>query len=161
MIGHLQSNKARDGVHLFEMIQSVDSVGLAQEIDKWADKLAKTLPVLLEVNLAGEASKFGFKPDQLLSELQSINALRRVEIHGLMTMAPWSPESEKARPIFRRLRELKEACEKILNAPLAHLSMGMSGDFEVAIEEGATIIRLGTILFGPRSSPKLTPGERE
>lgn len=150
MIGHLQSNKCRDAVQLFEMIQSVDSVSLAQEINKCADKFAKTMPVLLEVNVAGEASKFGFKPEQLLADLQAINALRRLEIHGLMTMAPWSPEPEKVRPVFRRLRELKTECEQILSAPLAHLSMGMSGDFEVAIEEGATMVRLGTILFGPR-----------
>ena len=150
MIGLLQSNKARDAVHLFEMIHSLDSLPLAQELNKSADKLAKTVPVLLEVNAAGEASKFGFKPEQLLAELEAINALRRVEVQGLMTMAPWSPEAEKVRPVFRRLRELKEECEKILTAPLLHLSMGMSGDFEVAIEEGATLVRLGTILFGSR-----------
>jgi pyridoxal phosphate enzyme (YggS family) len=156
MIGHLQSNKSRDAVQLFEMIHSVDGVGLAQEIDKCGDKLAKTMPVLLEVNVAGEGSKFGFKLDQLLADLPALNKLRRLEIHGLMTMAPWSPEPEKVRPVFRRLRELKEACEKTLGAPLAHLSMGMSGDFEVAIEEGATIVRLGTILFGPRAAAKPT-----
>lgn len=158
MIGHLQSNKSRDAVQLFEMIHSVDSAGLAQEIDKSGDKLAKTMPVLLEVNVAGEGSKFGFKPDQLLADLPALNKLRRVEIHGLMTMAPWSPEPEKVRPVFRRLRELKEDCEKALGAPLAHLSMGMSGDFEVAIEEGATLVRLGTILFGPRNSAKPATG---
>jgi len=154
MIGHLQSSKSRDAVQLFEMIHSVDSLGLTQEIDKWGEKLAKTMPVLLEVNIAGEGSKFGFKAEQLLSDLPAMNKLRRVEIHGLMTMAPWSAEPEKARPVFRRLRELKEACEKILDAPLSHLSMGMSGDFEVAIEEGATIVRLGTVLFGPRPTAK-------
>ena len=151
MIGHLQSNKARDAVHWFEMIQSVDSLALAEEINKWADKCAKTLPILLEVNIAGEASKFGYKPDQLLHDLEAINRLRRVEIHGLMTMAPWTPDPEKARPVFRRLRELKVECEQILGAPLPLLSMGMSGDFEIAIEEGATMVRLGTMLFGPRS----------
>ena len=151
MIGHLQSNKSRDAVHWFEMIQSVDSLALAQEINKWADKHAKNMPILLEVNIAGEASKFGYEPGQLLLELEAINRLRRVEVHGLMTMAPWTPDPEKVRPAFRRLRELKEACEQTLGAPLPHLSMGMSGDFEVAIEEGATMVRLGTILFGPRS----------
>ena len=155
MIGHLQSNKARDAVHLFEMIHSVDSLPLAQELNKSADKLAKTIPVLLEVNVAGEASKFGFKPEQLLAELEAMNSLRRVEIRGLMTLAPWSPEAEKVRPVFRRLRELKEACEKILTAPLPHLSMGMSSDFEVAIEEGATLVRLGTVLFGSRPPANL------
>ena len=151
MVGHLQSNKARDAVHFFEMIQSVDSLTLAGEIDKWADKSAKTMPLLLEVNVAGEASKFGYRPEQLLAELRQINALRKVEIHGLMTLAPWTPEPEKVRPIFRRLREVKTECEQILGAPLPHLSMGMSGDFEVAIEEGATIIRVGTALFDERS----------
>lgn len=150
MIGHLQTNKCRDAVHFFELIQSVDSLALAQEIHKWADKAAKTLPVLLEVNLAGDAAKFGFRPDRLLAELESINALSRIEIQGLMTMAPWTPDPEKARPIFRQLRELKERCEQALGASLLHLSMGMTGDFEAAIEEGATMVRIGTALFGSR-----------
>lgn len=151
-IGHLQSNKCRDAVELFEMIQSVDSLPLAQEINKRAEQAAKIMPILLEVNVAGEASKFGYRPEQLSAELPEINALPRIEIHGLMTVPPWSDEPEKARPHFRRLRELKLECEQILGAPLPHLSMGMSGDFEVAIEEGATMIRLGTVLFGPRSA---------
>ena len=151
MIGHLQSNKCRDAVHFFEMIESVDSLALACEIDKWADKAAKTMPVLLEVNIAGEASKFGYPPELLLAELEQVNALKKIEIHGLMTIAPWTLEPEKSRPIFRKLRELKERCEAKLGAPLPHLSMGMSGDFEVAIEEGATLVRVGTALFGPRA----------
>lgn len=153
MIGHLQSNKCRDAVALFEMIQSVDSPALAEEINKWAEKSGKTMPILLEVNLAGEASKFGFSAESALAALPAINRLPRIEIHGLMTIAPWSPEPEKVRPIFRRLRELKERCESALGAPLPQLSMGMSGDFEIAIEEGATLVRIGTSLFGPR--PKL------
>jgi hypothetical protein len=156
MIGHLQSNKCRDAVHFFEMIHSVDSLALAQELNKWADKSAKTMPVLMEVNLAGESTKFGYKPPALLADLPPINALRRLEIHGLMTMAPFATDPEKVRPIFRRLRELKGQCEQLLGAPLAHLSMGMSGDFEVAIEEGATIIRVGSALFGPRPGAKTT-----
>jgi hypothetical protein len=124
LIGHLQSNNA-----------------------------AKDMPVLLEVNVAGEGSKYGFNPAELLDVLEPINDLPRLEIHGLMTLAPWVPEAEKVRPIFQRLRELKEACEQKLGAPLQHLSMGMSGDFEVAIEEGATIVRIGTALFGPRPRP--------
>jgi PLP dependent protein len=154
MIGHLQSNKCRDAAHLFEMIQSIDSLALAEELNKWADKIGKTMPVLLEVNVAGEASKFGFKPEAVLEQLGSINALPRLEVHGLMTIAPWTPEPEKVRPAFTRLRELKSACEQKLGAPLPHLSMGMSGDFEVAIEEGATIVRIGTALFGPRPKPE-------
>src|SRR5579872_99525 len=154
MIGHLQSNKCRDAVQLFEMIQSVDSLALAREIDKWADKSAKTMPILLEVNVAGESSKFGYPPAQLLADLPEINALQKIEIHGLMTVAPWAAEAEKVRPVFRKLRELKEQCEQILGAPLPHMSMGMSGDFTVAIEEGATLIRIGTALFGPRARAK-------
>jgi PLP dependent protein len=152
-IGHLQSNKCRDAVELFEMIQSVDSLGLAQEISMRAEQAAKRMPVLLEVNVAGEASKFGHKPEKLLAELKEINSLPRIEIQGLMTVPPWTLEPEKARPHFRRLRELKAECEQILGAPLPHLSMGMSGDFEIAIEEGATIVRIGTALFGPRPKP--------
>jgi hypothetical protein len=159
MIGHLQSNKARDAVHFFEMIQSVDSLALAGEIDKLAGRGAKTMPVMLEVNVAGESSKFGFKPAQLLAELNAINALNKIEIHGLMTIAPWTPEPEKVRPIFRRLRELKTECEGILGAPLPHLSMGMSGDFEIAIEEGSTLVRIGTALFGARARSKPVPQE--
>lgn len=154
MIGHLQSNKCRDAVALFEMIQSVDSPILAAELNKWSEKAARTLPILLEVNVAGESSKFGFNPESVLAALPEINQLPRLEIHGLMTIAPWAPDPEKARPVFRKLRELKGQCEQILGAPLPHLSMGMSGDFEVAIEEGATMVRVGTSLFGPR--PKLT-----
>src|SRR4030095_790788 len=143
-------------VHLFEMIQSVDSMELAEEIDKRAGQAAKTLPILLEVNIAGEASKFGYPPDRLLKELEAINALKRVEVQGLMTIAPWTPDPEKVRPIFRQLRELKERAEQFLGTPLPHLSMGMSGDFGVAIEEGATLVRIGTALFGPRSQSKKT-----
>ena len=153
MIGHLQSNKARDAVNLFEMIESVDSLSLATEVNKWAEKSAKTMPILLEVNVAGESSKFGYNPEALLAELMQLNALPKIELHGLMTMAPWTQEAEKVRPVFRRLRELKEKCEQTLGAPLPHLSMGMSGDFEVAIVEGATIVRLGSAFFGAR--PKL------
>jgi PLP dependent protein len=153
-IGHLQSNKCRDAVQLFQMIQSVDSLPLAREINKRADEAAKSVPVLLEVNLAGEASKFGYKPETLLAELKEMNLLPRIEIQGLMTVPPWSPEAENSRVHFRRLRELKTECEQILGAPLPHLSMGMSGDFEVAIEEGATMIRIGTALFGQRAKTK-------
>ena len=149
-IGHLQSNKCRDAVELFCMIQSVDSLALAQELNKRCEAAAKTMPVLLEVNVAGEASKFGYPPERLLAELAALNALPRLEIHGLMTVPPYVTDPEKARPHFRCLRELKTACEQILGAPLPHLSMGMSGDFEVAIEEGATIVRVGTALFGER-----------
>ncbi|MEI9961437.1 MAG: YggS family pyridoxal phosphate-dependent enzyme [Limisphaerales bacterium] len=153
-IGHLQSNKARDAIELFEMIQSVDSLSLAQEISKRCEQVAKRMPVLLEVNVAGEASKFGYKPEKLLAELKELNSLPRLEIRGLMTVPPWSPDVEQARPHFRQLRELKHECEQKIGSPLPHLSMGMSGDFETAIEEGATIIRIGTALFGARTKAR-------
>jgi pyridoxal phosphate enzyme (YggS family) len=150
LIGHLQSNKCRDAVALFDMIQSVDSVGVAEELQKWADKQAKTMPVLLEVNVAGEASKFGIQPKALPEMMALLQRLPRLEIQGLMTIAPWAPEPEKARPHFRALAELKKRSEDVSGVELPHLSMGMSGDFETAIEEGATIVRLGTALFGAR-----------
>jgi len=149
-IGHLQSNKARDAVELFEMIQGVDSLNLAREISKRCEQAAKEMPVLLEVNAAGESSKFGYPPEKLLAELKELSSLPRLIVQGLMTIPPYATAPEKSRPYFRRLRELKSQCEEILGAPLPHLSMGMSGDFEIAIEEGATIVRIGTALFGPR-----------
>ncbi len=151
-IGHLQSNKCRDAVELFEMIQGVDSLAIAQEINKRAEQASKTMPILLEINVAGEGSKFGYQPAQMLAELEALNALPRLEIHGLMAIPPYTPVPEKARPYFQKLRELKQQAEALLGAPLPQLSMGMSGDFEVAIEEGATIVRIGTALFGERSS---------
>ena len=154
LIGHLQSNKCRDAVKYFSMIQSVDRMSIAEEINKHANNAAKDMAILIEVNVAGEASKHGFKPEELIEQLDAINNLPRLEIHGLMTIAPWTSDPEKVRPVFRRLRKIKEECEQILGAPMQHLSMGMSGDFEVAIEEGATIIRIGSALFGPRPNAK-------
>ena len=151
-IGHLQSNKCRDAVELFEMIQSLDSLNLAREISRRCEQAARQMPVLLEVNLAGEASKFGYEPAQLLAELKELHLLPRITVQGLMTVPPFSTEPEKIRPYFRRLRELKSKCEQTLGVPLPHLSMGMSGDFEVAIEEGSTIVRIGTALFGARKA---------
>jgi pyridoxal phosphate enzyme (YggS family) len=115
--------------------------------------------VLLEVNIAGESSKFGYDPQAVLRELPQINALRHLEIHGLMTIAPFCTDAEKVRPVFRKLRELKCDCEQALGAPMQHLSMGMSGDFEVAIEEGATIVRIGTALFGARAVARKAAAE--
>jgi PLP dependent protein len=152
MIGHLQGNKCRDAVELFEMIQSVDSYKLAEEINRRADQAAKRMPIMIEVNVVGEASKFGYRPEQLKAEVRQLKELRRVEIEGLMTVPPWVPDAEKVRPVFKQLRELKQECEGILGVALPHLSMGMSGDFEVAIEEGATLVRIGTALFGARRS---------
>jgi pyridoxal phosphate enzyme (YggS family) len=152
MIGHLQSNKCREAIQFFQLIQSVDSLALAEEINRWCEKLSKRMPILAEVNVAGESTKFGFRPDQLLEELESLNRLPRLELHGLMTIAPYTQAPEKARPFFRELARLAQECGNKLGAPLPHLSMGMSGDFEIAIEEGATIVRIGTALFGRRQS---------
>lgn len=150
MIGHLQSNKAREAVELFSMIEGVDSLKIAQEIDKRAAQADRVMPVLLEINVGGEASKSGFAPDNLLNELEQLAALPNLRIEGLMSVPPWKPIPEQVRPFFVKARELKAQCESRLGEAWPHLSMGMSGDFEVAIEEGATIVRVGTALFGQR-----------
>jgi PLP dependent protein len=144
MIGHLQTNKAREAVALFEVIHSVDSVKLAVELSKCAERAGKTQAILLEVNVSGEASKFGLKPEALEFTLIEINRLPRLEVQGLMTIAPYVEEMEKARPYFRRLRELRDGLS------LRELSMGMTLDFEIAIEEGATLVRVGAAIFGER-----------
>lgn len=149
-IGHLQTNKARDAAGLFSVVQGVDSLALAHELQKQATKQARSLPILLEINVAGESSKFGWNPQQVLEEIAELNDLSRLEIHGLMTIAPYAVDPERVRPVFRRLRELRDRCADLLGAPLPVLSMGMSGDLEVAIEEGATLVRVGTALFGER-----------
>lgn len=149
-VGHLQTNKCRDAARLSSMIQSVDTEHLAQSLQQTCEKLSIHLPVLLEVNVSGESSKHGFSKQEILTKLDALNRLDRLEIHGLMTMAPWTKDPEKSRPYFRQLRELRDEAEDHLEAPLPILSMGMSGDFEIAIEEGATCIRLGTALFGMR-----------
>ena len=150
-IGHLQTNKARDAVELFHTIQSVDSVRLARELDKHAGLAARMLPVLLECNVSGESTKFGFKPDEVAAALPELNALPRLEIHGLMTMAPFFEDPQEARPTFRTLRELRDRLQQQYGIPLPSLSMGMTHDFEVAIEEGATMVRIGTAIFRPDS----------
>jgi pyridoxal phosphate enzyme (YggS family) len=142
MVGHLQSNKARDAVALFEVIHSVDSVKLAGELNKAAAEAGRTQAILLEVNVSGEVSKFGLKPDDVEAVLAQINALPRIEVQGLMTIPPAGKE---ARPFFRQLRALRD------RLALRELSMGMSHDFETAIEEGATMVRIGTAIFGERT----------
>jgi PLP dependent protein len=154
LVGHLQRNKAGRAAELFELIHSVDSLRLLETLDRACDELGKTLPVLLEINVAGEASKFGLKPDEVPAVLAASGRFPRVEIIGLMTMPPIRPEPEKARPDFRRLRELRDGWEAPCGVRLPELSMGMSHDFEVAIEEGATFIRIGTALFGERTYSK-------
>ena len=150
-IGNLQTNKCRDAVALFDFLHAVDSLHLAAELNKRCEQAAKVMPVLLEVNVSGEGSKHGCTPESAAAAMEAFFEFPQLEIHGLMTMAPFTRQPENARPYFQKLRELKSACEARLGAPLPELSMGMSGDYEIAIEEGATIIRLGTTLFGPRS----------
>jgi len=150
LIGHLQSNKARDAVHLFDSIDSVDRADLAAEIDHRADALGKIQNVLLQVNIAGESTKFGCTPGSAPALAGTINALPRLCLRGLMAIAPYSLEPEKSRPHFAALRILRDKIEAETGLRLPVLSMGMSGDFSVAIEEGSTCIRIGTALFGER-----------
>lgn len=150
LIGHLQSNKARDAVRLFDSIDSVDRGDLAEEINHRADALGKIQNVLLQVNIAGESTKFGCAPDAARALAEAMNALPRLCLRGLMTIAPYSPEREKSRPHFAGLRELRDKIEVDTGLCLPVLSMGMSGDFSVAVEEGSTCVRVGTALFGER-----------
>lgn len=149
MIGHLQRNKADMVVSTAELIHSVDSIRLLKKIDSSSKSAQKRQRVLLEVNVSGEASKDGFSPDGLRSHWPEILDLQHVDIQGLMTMAPHSDDAESARPFFKQLRELRDelALTSDNHLALPELSMGMSGDFEVAIEEGATLIRIGSRIF--------------
>ncbi len=152
-IGHLQRNKAKYAVRLFDLIHSVDSLKLARELDKEAGKQDKVQSVLVQVNISGEAQKSGAEAEQLHGLLAEMAKLKHLKVQGLMTMPPFFDQPEKARPYFRRLRELREALQQEDLAPidLRELSMGMTGDFEVAIAEGATLVRIGTALFGSRA----------
>ncbi len=150
MVGHLQRRKVRDAVSLFDCIHSVDSIALAKEIDKRCAHIGKIMPVLFEVNVCGEQTKFGLSPDETLEVIRQASALEHVRIEGLMTMAPFVSDAEEIRPCFRHLAQLAEstAGEAIPNVSMRRLSMGMTNDFEVAIEEGATAVRIGTAVFG-------------
>jgi len=160
LIGHLQSNKVRHALELFDFIHSVDSAKLADRIDFIADSIGASPHVLLEVNVSGEKSKSGMRPEDVRPTLEHIAAeCPRITVEGLMTMAPFSENPEDARPYFRRLRELRDGLQDSLGVGLPRLSMGMSGDYEVAVEEGATWVRLGTVLFGER--PKAKPARAE
>lgn len=150
-IGGLQTNKAKEAVEWFDVIESVDRVELAQELQKRAETAGKNLKVLLEINVGGEAAKHGAKPEQAEQLLRTVNGLSRLEVRGLMAIPPFREEPEQARPFFRKLREIRDSLEQVCGAGLPDLSMGMSHDFEVAIAEGATLVRIGTALFGPRA----------
>jgi len=141
MVGHLQSNKARVAVELFDIIHSVDSIKLAEILNRRAEK---PLPVLLEVNVSGEVTKAGFSLGELAAAAKEIGQLPNIKLIGLMTVAPFVPDPEAVRPVFRELRELRDSMG------LKQLSMGMTDDFEVAIEEGATMLRIGRAIFGNR-----------
>lgn len=147
-IGHLQSNKIRKALPLFELIHGIDSSEIAQDIDRVAAEMGLFPRVLLEVNVSGEGSKHGFAPEQLERELERLLALPRLQVEGLMTMAPLAVEKENSRPFFNKLRELRDRFAIHAGIPLSSLSMGMSGDYEVAVEEGATLVRVGSALFG-------------
>lgn len=155
LIGHLQSNKAREAVQLFEMIHAVDSLRLLEILDRAAGEEGRQLSVCLEVNVSGERSKFGMAPEAVLETLRGAERLFKVKVVGLMTIPPVAENPEEARPFFRALRELRDRMQAQTGIPLPELSMGMSQDFEVAVEEGATWIRVGTLLFGtrPRKEP--------
>jgi pyridoxal phosphate enzyme (YggS family) len=148
-IGHLQSNKAKHTVQLFDMIHSLDSIPLAEELNRRAGKADKVMRVLLEVNISGEATKFGTDEDRVLNLAKRILDLNHLSLEGLMTMPPYFDSPEMSRPYFIKLRELKERMVRE-GIPVKELSMGMSNDFEIAIEEGATYVRVGTAIFGPR-----------
>jgi pyridoxal phosphate enzyme (YggS family) len=148
LIGHLQTNKVRDAIELFDVIHSLDRVELAQELERRAATRGRVVEALLEINVAGEPSKSGFAPDALDAGLQTIGGLTHVRVRGLMAIPPIVERAEDARPSFQTLRRLAE------RHGLKELSMGMSADFEVAIEEGATMVRVGTAIFGARPAPR-------
>ncbi len=156
MIGHIQSRKARRVMDLFQVVHSVDSVKLARRLDRLCAERAAPLPVLLEFNVSGEASKYGFAADEgtPLAAVKEIVALPHLQVQGLMTMAPIVPDPEQARPVFVRLRRLRdELAATFPQTDWHHLSMGMTDDFEVAIEEEATIVRVGRAIFDPSLPP--------
>ena len=153
-IGHLQKNKIRHALPLFELFHGIDSLVLAREMERIAEEEGMRPRVLLEVNVAGEASKHGFSPEALRRDLEAALSLGRLTIEGLMTLPPFAPEAEASRQYFIALRKLRDQLEAEFDVRLPQLSMGMSGDFPIAIEEGATLVRVGTAIFGERPRPK-------
>jgi len=154
-VGHLQKNKIRHALPLFEMIHSVDSLNVAQDINRIAGEQGMHPRVLLEVNVAGEGSKFGFSPDKLRDQMEELLALPRLSILGLMTIPPLAEEAEASRKYFVQLRELRDRLQTEFHVDLAQLSMGMTEDFAVAVEEGATLVRVGTAIFGQRKKSEV------
>lgn len=150
-IGHIQKNKVKRILQLFPVIHSVDSLDLARRIDRLSAEIGCFPKIFLEVNVAAEASKYGFSPNQLREQFAEILALSRVELLGLMAIPPAVAKPDDARPYFRQVRDLQDELAKTHSHPLPSLSLGMSGDFEIAIEEGSTIIRVGSSIFGSRN----------
>lgn len=145
LVGHLQTNKVKNALGLFDMIQSVDSLKVAETINRSGESAGKTMEILLEINIGNEMTKFGFRENEIENTVALVRKLPYLNLKGLMTIAPYADDPEKARPYFRRM---KECFERISGMDI--LSMGMSHDFEIAIEEGATMIRIGQAIFGPR-----------
>lgn len=153
LIGHLQKNKAKMAVELFDLIHSVDSIELAEAINKQAEKIGKIQKILVQVKLSGEISKYGISKENLIEVLKHVRGMNNLSVKGLMTIPPFFDNPEMARPYFRELRKLRDDAEA-KGFKLSELSMGMTNDFEVAIEEGATMVRIGTGIFGERESKK-------
>ncbi len=153
LVGHLQTNKAREAVRLFDVIHSVDSLRVAEAIERHAARRNKVQEIMLEVNVSGESSKYGFTVVELAPALTAIGTRPHLRVTGLMTVAPFVDDAERVRPVFRRLRELRGDLngQRPSEVSLRELSMGMTDDFEVAVEEGATCVRLGRALFGERT----------
>ena len=154
-VGRLQKNKIRHALPLFELFHSVDSLALARDMNRIAEEEGRHPRILLEVNVAGEGSKIGFAPDALRAEMDALLELPRLTIEGLMTIPPFAAEAEASRRYFVALRELRDQFTKQFQIALPQLSMGMSGDFAIAIEEGATLVRVGTAIFGKRTPVRL------
>lgn len=161
LIGHLQSNKVRQALGIFDRIHTVDSLELARDINRIAGELGLFPKVMLEINVAAESTKHGFRPEQLYREIEQIAELDRLAIDGLMAIPPFCPKPEESRKYFVALRECRERLQSEYRFPLPELSMGMSHDFEVAIEEGATFVRVGTALFGERKGKAWKPEASE
>ena len=153
-VGHLQKNKIRHALPLFELIHSVDSLTLAEDINRVAEEEGLHPRVLIEVNVAGEGSKFGFQPEKLRADMESLLALPRLSILGLMCIPPIADDAEASRKYFVNLRELRDRLQTEFHVDLAQLSMGMTQDYAIAVEEGATLVRVGTAIFGERTRPK-------
>ena len=153
-VGHLQKNKIRHALPLFELIHSVDSLQLAQEMNRIAQEGGLHPRVLLEINVAGEGSKFGFRSDRLREQMEALLALPRLSILGLMTIPPLAEDAQASRKYFIQLRELRDRLQTEFRVDFAQLSMGMTQDFPIAVEEGATLVRVGTAIFGERSKQK-------